>query len=112
MVDGSAYWKIKMTRETKETRETTTKSGIIFLCCLCCLCCPCYPYSLYCHNVTGVWPYVTGVTSVTWRSSAVYRAVRSVIDSRVCGANCDYNSYVSELKYKQRKIATELHRPK
>ena len=38
--------------------------------------------------------------------------VRSAIDSRVCGANCDYNSYVSVLKYKQRKIATELHRPK
>ena len=31
----------------------------------------------------GVWPYVTGVTSVTWGSSAVYIAVRSVIDSRV-----------------------------
>ena len=33
-------------------------------------------------------------------------------DSRVCGANCDYNSYVSVRKYKQMKIATELHRPK
>ena len=41
----------------------------------------------------------------------VARDVRSAIDSRACGANCDYNSYVSELKYKQRKIATELHRP-
>ena len=39
-------------------------------------------------------------------------AVRSVIDSSVCGANCDYNSYVSVRRYKQRKIATELHRPK
>ena len=38
--------------------------------------------------------------------------MRSVIDSRVCGANCDYNSYVSVRKYKQRKIATELHSPK
>ena len=35
-----------------------------------------------------------------------------MIDSRVCRANCDYNSYVSVRKYKQRKIATELHRPK
>ena len=26
--------------------------------------------------------------------------VRSVIDSRVCGANCDYYSYVSVRKYK------------
>ncbi len=41
----------------------------------------------------------------------VVRDARGVIDSRVCGANCDYNSYVSVQKYKQRKIATELHRP-
>ncbi len=39
-------------------------------------------------------------------------SVRSVIDSRACSANCDYNAYVSVRKYKQRKIATELHRPK
>ena len=26
-------------------------------------------------------------------------SVRSVIDSPVCGANCDYNSYVSVQKY-------------
>ena len=38
--------------------------------------------------------------------------VRSVIDSRACGENCDYNSYVSVRKYKQRKIAKELHRSK
>ena len=38
--------------------------------------------------------------------------VQSVIDSPVYGANCDYNSYVSVRKYKQMKIATELHRPK
>ena len=38
--------------------------------------------------------------------------MRSEIDSPVCGANCDYNSYVSVRKYKQMKIATELHRPK
>ena len=37
--------------------------------------------------------------------------MRSEIDSRVCRANRDYNSYVSVRKYKQRKIATELHRP-
>ena len=42
----------------------------------------------------------------------VVRPVQSVIDSRVCRANCDYNSYVSVRKYIQRKIATELHRPK
>ena len=36
---------------------------------------------------------------------------RSVIDSRACRENCDYNSYVSVRRYKQRKIATELHRP-
>ena len=47
-----------------------------------------------------------------WGSSAVYRAVRSVIDSRAYRAQCDYNSYVSVRKYIQRKIATELHRPK
>ena len=40
------------------------------------------------------------------------RDVRIVIDSPVCGAECDYNSYVSVRKYKQMKIATELHRPK
>ena len=34
-----------------------------------------------------------------------------MIDSPVCRANCDYNSYVSVRKYKQMKIATELHRP-
>ena len=39
-------------------------------------------------------------------------AVQSVIDSPVYGANCDYSSYVSVRKYKQMKIATELHRPK
>ena len=39
-------------------------------------------------------------------------AVRSEIDRRVCRAQCDCNSYVSVRKYKQRKIATELHRPK
>ena len=49
---------------------------------------------------------------MTWGSSAVYCAVRSEIDSRACRADCDYNSYVSVRKYKQRKIATELHRPK
>ena len=38
--------------------------------------------------------------------------MRSEIDSRVCRAECDYNSYVSVRRYKQRKIATELHRPK
>ena len=47
----------------------------------------------------------------TWGSSAVYRAVRSVIDSRVCRAEHYFNSYVSVRKYKQMKIATELHRP-
>ena len=41
----------------------------------------------------------------------VVRFVRSGIDSRVCRANCDYKSYVSGRKYKQMKIATELHRP-
>ena len=39
-------------------------------------------------------------------------AVRSEIDSCAYRAECDCNSYVSVWKYKQRKIATELHRPK
>ena len=38
-------------------------------------------------------------------------AARSGIDSRAYRAQCDCNSYVSVRKYKQRKIATELHRP-
>ena len=37
--------------------------------------------------------------------------MRSVIDSRVCGAEHYLDSYVSVRKYKQMKIATELHRP-
>ena len=34
-----------------------------------------------------------------------------MIDSRVCRAEHYLGSYVSVRKYKQRKIATELHRP-
>ena len=40
-----------------------------------------------------------------------YRAVRSEIDSSVCRAEHYLGSYVSVQKYKQMKIATELHRP-
>ena len=42
----------------------------------------------------------------------VVRPVQSEIDSRAYRAQCDCNSYVSVRKYKQMKIATELHRPK